>query len=69
MVGSKTPAPVTARLAELFTQISKMDETREFYARIGATPMTGGPEQMRQFQQGEIALWKRIVTQAKVPQQ
>ncbi len=69
MVGSKTPAPVTARLAELFTQISKMDETQEFYARIGATPMTGGPEQMRQFQQKEIALWKRIVTQAKVPQQ
>lgn len=69
MVSSKTPAPITARLAELFTQISKMDETQEFYARIGATPMTGGPEQMRQFQRKEIALWKRIVTQAKVPQQ
>ena len=69
MVSSKTPAPVTAKLADLFTQISKMDETQEFYARIGATPMTGGPEQMRQFQQKEIALWQRIVTQAKVPQQ
>ena len=29
-------------------------------------PMSGGPEQMRQFQADEIALWKRIATQAKM---
>jgi tripartite-type tricarboxylate transporter receptor subunit TctC len=69
MVSSKTPAAETAKLAELFTAISKMDETRAFYERIGATPMTGGPAQMQEFQKNEIALWKRIVTQAKVPQQ
>ena len=69
MVGSKTPAAETAKLAELFTTISKMDETRAFYEKLGATPMTGGPAQMREFQQKEIALWKRIVQQAKVPLQ
>ncbi|MBS0429475.1 MAG: tripartite tricarboxylate transporter substrate binding protein [Proteobacteria bacterium] len=69
MVGSKTPAAETAKLAELFTAISKMDETRAFYERLGATPMTGGPAQMREFQKKEIALWKRIVQQAKVPLQ
>lgn len=69
MVSSKTPAAETAKLAELFTTISKMDETRAFYERLGATPMTGGPAQMHEFQKNEIALWKRIVTQAKVPQQ
>ncbi|HYP85913.1 tripartite tricarboxylate transporter substrate binding protein [Variovorax sp.] len=69
MVSSKTPAAETAKLAELFTAISKMDETRAFYERLGATPMTGGPAQMREFQKNEIALWKRIVVQAKVPQQ
>jgi hypothetical protein len=31
--------------------------------------MTGGPSQMHAFQKNEIALWKRIVTQAKVAQQ
>ena len=46
-----------------------MDETRAFYERLGATPMTGGPAQMHEFQKNEIALWKRIVTQAKVPLQ
>jgi tripartite-type tricarboxylate transporter receptor subunit TctC len=69
MVSAKTPAAETAKLAELFTAISKTDETRAFYERIGATPMTGGPAQMHEFQKNEIALWKRIVTQAKVPQQ
>ena len=69
MVNSKTPAAETAKLAELLTQISKMDETRAFYERIGAIPMTGGPQQMREFQKNEIALWKRIVVQAKVPLQ
>lgn len=69
MVSAKTPVAETAKLAELFTTISKMDETREFYERLGATPMTGGPEQMREFQKNEIALWKRIVQQAKVPLQ
>ena len=69
MVSSKTPAAETAKLAELFTTISKMDETRAFYERLGATPMTGGPAQMHEFQKGEIALWQRIVQQAKVPLQ
>ncbi|KTT18604.1 tripartite tricarboxylate transporter substrate binding protein [Pseudacidovorax intermedius] len=69
MVAARTPAAETARLAELFTAVSRMDETRAFYERLGATPMTGGPAQMRDFQQKEIALWKRIVEQAKVPLQ
>ena len=69
MVSAKTPAAETAKLAELFTAISKADETRAFYERIGATPMTGGPTQMHEFQKNEIALWKRIVQKAKVPLQ
>ena len=69
MVSAKTPATETAKLAELFTAISKADETRAFYERIGATPMTGGPAQMHEFQKKEIALWKRIVQKAKVPLQ
>ncbi|MVW78808.1 Bug family tripartite tricarboxylate transporter substrate binding protein [Bordetella sp. 02P26C-1] len=68
MVSAKTPAAETEKLAALLTEISKTDETRQFYERIGAIPMTGGPSQMRTFQENEIALWKRIVAQAKVPQ-
>lgn len=68
-VSAKTPREETEKLAALFTRIETMPETREFYERIGAEVMRGGPEEMRHFQADEIRLWKRIATQAKVEQQ
>ncbi len=69
MVPAKTPKPATDKLAELLTQIEQMPQTREFYERIGAEVMRGGPEEMRSFQNSEIQLWKRIAVKAKVEQQ
>ncbi len=66
MVNSKTPADTSAKLAAWFMQIAAEPETQQFYANLGATAMSGGPAQMRQFQADEIALWKRIATQAKI---
>ncbi|MGE8446112.1 MAG: Bug family tripartite tricarboxylate transporter substrate binding protein [Comamonas sp.] len=66
MVSSKTPEDISARLAGWFMQIAAEAETQQFYANLGATAMSGGPAQMRQFQADEIALWKRIATQAKI---
>jgi len=69
VVSSKTAPHVAARLAEWLVQITKMQETGDFYARVGASVMSGGPAQMRQFQAQEIALWRRIARQAQVPLQ
>ena len=69
MVSSKTPKAETDKLAALLTRIEKMPETREFYERIGAEVMQGGPEEMRSFQAAEIQLWKRIAIKANVEQQ
>lgn len=69
MVAAKTPKPQADKLAELMTRIERMPETREFYERIGAQVMSGGPQEMREFQQAEIELWKRVATTAKVQQQ
>ena len=66
MVSSKTPPDIAAKLATWFTQIASLPETQQFYAHLGATAMSGGPEQMRRFQADEIALWKRIAAQAKI---
>jgi tripartite-type tricarboxylate transporter receptor subunit TctC len=68
-VSAKTPKEETDKLAALFTRIETLPETREFYERIGAEVMRGGPEEMRLFQADEIKLWKRIAAQAKVEQQ
>jgi tripartite-type tricarboxylate transporter receptor subunit TctC len=69
VVSSKTPRAETEKLAELFTRILAMPETREFYDRIGGEITRGGSEEMRRFQQSEIELWKRVATFAKVPLQ
>jgi tripartite-type tricarboxylate transporter receptor subunit TctC len=69
MVSAKTPKAETDKLAALLTKIETMPETREFYERIGAEVMRGGPEEMRAFQAAEIQLWKRIAVKANVEQQ
>ncbi len=69
MVNSQTPPDITKKLADLFVQIAQMDETREFFERLGASTVTDGPDALRKFQADEIALWKRIAEQAKVPLQ
>jgi tripartite-type tricarboxylate transporter receptor subunit TctC len=69
MVAAKTPKVEADKLAALLTRIENLPETREFYERLGAEVMRGGPEEMRAFQSAEIQLWKRIVTKAKVEQQ
>ena len=65
-VNARTSKEDTERLAQWFTRIANLAETREFYERMGAEVMRGGPQEMRAFQQDEIKLWKRIAAQAKV---
>jgi tripartite-type tricarboxylate transporter receptor subunit TctC len=69
MVSAKTPRAETEKLANLMTAIERLPETREFYERIGAEVMSGGPEEMRNFQTAEIQRWKHIAANAKVEQQ
>jgi tripartite-type tricarboxylate transporter receptor subunit TctC len=68
-VSSKTPPKVTAALAALMAKIEDMPETKEFYEKIGAEVMKGGPAEMAAFQKAEIAQWKRVVNAAKIEQQ
>jgi tripartite-type tricarboxylate transporter receptor subunit TctC len=69
MVHAKTPKAEVEKLAALLTKIARMPETREFYEKQGAEVMSGGAEEMRQFQAAEIKMWKDIAAKAKVEQQ
>ena len=69
MVSAKTPRAEVDKLAAVLSKIETLPETREFYERLGAEVMRGGPEEMRAFQSAEIQLWKRIAAKAKVEQQ
>ena len=60
-VNSRTPKEETDKLAALFTRIANLPETRDFYERIGAEVMRGGPQEMRAFQQDEIQIGRAHV--------
>ncbi len=69
MINAKTPKPIVDKLSTLFVQIASAPDTRDYYAKLNASVMAGGPEATRRFQLGEIDLWKRIAAKAKVEQQ
>lgn len=66
MVPASTPDDITAKLAGWFTQIGDMDETRAFYENQGAEVGATGPQALREFQERDIELWKRIVKEANI---
>jgi tripartite-type tricarboxylate transporter receptor subunit TctC len=65
-VHAKTPPAEAAQLAKLFSQIKRMPETQEFYARLGADATEGGAPEMQSFQKEDIERWKRIAAKAKI---
>jgi len=69
VVSAKTPKAEVEHLAQLFTRIERLPETRQFYERIGGEVMQGGPEELRSFQAAEIDMWKRLAVKAKVEQE
>ena len=68
-MSAKTPKAESDKLATLLAQIERMPETKAFYEKIGAETMSGGAEEMRKFQAGEIEQWKRLAIKAKVQQE
>lgn len=66
MAPASVPDDITAKLADWFSQIGDMAETRDFYENQGAEVGATGPQALRDFQERDIELWKRIVVQANI---
>jgi tripartite-type tricarboxylate transporter receptor subunit TctC len=64
-----TPAPIAEKLNAWFTEIGKMDETREFLAKNGAEPFTGTLAQTQALIDKEIKDWAEYVRLAKIEAQ
>jgi len=63
---ARTPQPILEKLNGWFTQIGKMDDTREFLAKNGAEPYTGTLAQTKALVDKEIADWANYVKLAKI---
>jgi tripartite-type tricarboxylate transporter receptor subunit TctC len=64
-----TPAPIVERLNGWFTEIGKMDETREFLGKNGVEPWTASAAETKARIDKEIANWANYVKIAKIEPQ
>jgi tripartite-type tricarboxylate transporter receptor subunit TctC len=64
-----TPQPIVDKLNGWFTEIGKMNETREFLAKFGAEPFTASPAETKKLVDKEIADWDNYVKLAKIAAQ
>jgi tripartite-type tricarboxylate transporter receptor subunit TctC len=64
-----TPQPIVDKLSGWFTEIGKMDETREFLGKFGAEPFTASPAETTKLINKEIADWENYVKLAKIEAQ
>ena len=68
-VPAGTPRPIVDRLAAWMHEISAMEETRLFLAKVATEVMDGTPEQMAAMLKQEYERWGRIVKLAKIEPQ
>jgi tripartite-type tricarboxylate transporter receptor subunit TctC len=64
-----TPAPIAEKLNGWFTEIGKMDETREFLGKNGVEPWTASAAETKALIDKEIANWANYVKVAKIEPQ
>jgi tripartite-type tricarboxylate transporter receptor subunit TctC len=61
-----TPAPVVARLRELFVNATKSAPAKAFFDNGGAEAWTTTPDELARFQQSETAKWGRVIKTAGI---
>jgi tripartite-type tricarboxylate transporter receptor subunit TctC len=68
-VPAKTPQPIVEKLNAWWTEIGKMNETREFLGRFGAEPWTASLDETKRLIDKEIVDWDRYVKLGKIEAQ
>ncbi len=63
---ARTPAPVIATLHRAATQSLKVPAVIELLSGQGGDPIGNSPDELRQFLQGEIDVWTRVIKQAGI---
>jgi tripartite-type tricarboxylate transporter receptor subunit TctC len=60
------PANVVQRLNQEIRKVVTTPEITQRFADLGGTPVSGSPEEMGRYVEGEIAKWTRIVSTKKI---
>ena len=60
----KTPLSVRDKLAQTIIAIMQDQETRRQMIKIGADPVYGGPDELRKLLLNNVAIWRKVITEA-----
>jgi len=66
---AKTPRAIVMKLNSEVAHIAQLPEVRERLAADGADPGGNSPEEFGAYIRGELARWKVVIEQAKIPRQ
>ena len=66
---AKTPRAIVMKLNGEVAHIAQLPEVRERLAADGANPGGNSPEEFGAYIRGELARWKAVIEQAKIPRQ
>jgi tripartite-type tricarboxylate transporter receptor subunit TctC len=69
LVPARTPRAIVMKLNSEVAQIAQLPEVRERLAADGADPGGNSPEEFGAFIRRELARWKTVIEQAKIPRQ
>jgi tripartite-type tricarboxylate transporter receptor subunit TctC len=61
-----TPKPIVEKLNAALVRILELPDIRESFAKQGAEPAGGAPEQYDAFIRAESAKWREVVKQAGI---
>jgi tripartite-type tricarboxylate transporter receptor subunit TctC len=63
---ARMPAPIVKRLNEELNVVVTQPEMREFFAREGASPKGGSPDDVRRLIQFEVARWSKLIREGNI---
>ncbi|SPA39633.1 putative extra-cytoplasmic solute receptor [Cupriavidus taiwanensis] len=66
---ARVPEPVVSRLSKAVREVMMSAESARFIEGLGGTVFLADPQQLREFQLGEIERTRRIVRKAGIPQE
>lgn len=63
---ARLPAPIVKRLNDELNVVITQPEVREFFAREGAVPRGGSPDDVRRLIQLEVARWTKLIREGNI---
>ncbi|MPZ41557.1 MAG: tripartite tricarboxylate transporter substrate binding protein [Rhizobiales bacterium] len=69
VVPSKTPRPIVLKLNKEVAAALAAPDVRSLFAKLAVDPRPSSPEELQKTYDGDEARWRKVIADAKIPQQ